>query len=77
MYCIRHTNIDPFFFFLRQKLKIYSESVSTSEDISPWFHSPHHILNVLSDLISGLQTKEVEVPQKVVVKRQELEIQLW
>jgi len=45
-------------------------------DISPWFHTAHHILDVLSDLIGGLETKEVEVPQQVVVKSQELEIQL-
>lgn len=45
-------------------------------DISPWFHAPHHIFDVLSDLVGGLQTKEVEVSQQVVVEGKELEIQL-
>lgn len=46
------------------------------QDILPWLHTPHHIFNVLSDLIGGLQTEEVKVPQQVVVEGQELEIQL-
>ncbi|TNN39073.1 hypothetical protein EYF80_050765 [Liparis tanakae] len=47
-----------------------------ARDVSPRLHPAHHVLDVLSDLIGGLQTKEVEVPQQVVVKGQELEIQL-
>lgn len=46
------------------------------QDTSPGFHAPHHIFYVLSDLIGGLQTKEVEVSQQVVVEGKELEIQL-
>lgn len=45
-------------------------------DILPWFHAPHHVFYVLSNLIGGLQAKEVEVSQQVVVEGQELEVQL-
>lgn len=45
------------------------------EGILPWFHTPHHIFYVLSDLIGGLQTEEVKVPQQVVMEGEELEIQ--
>ena len=42
----------------------------------PWLHARHHVLDVLSDLVGGLQAEEVEVPQQIVVEGQELEIQL-
>lgn len=47
-----------------------------AEGISPWLHAPHHVFYVLSDLIGGLQTEEVKIPQQVVVEGQELQIQL-
>ena len=42
----------------------------------PWLHARHDVLNVLSDLVGGLQAEEVEVSQQVVVEGQELEVQL-
>lgn len=50
--------------------------INKIRDISPWFHAPHHVFDVLPDLIGGLQTKEVEVSQQVVVEGKELEIEL-
>jgi len=58
-------------------VRVMHQDYFKTEDFSPWFHSPNHILYVLSDLVSGLQTKEVKVPQQVVVEGQELEIELW
>lgn len=56
--------------------RVFWNQLYKIRDISPWFHAPHHIFYVLSDLIGGLQTKEVEVSQQVVVEGKELEIQL-
>lgn len=60
----------------KNRRKIFWNRLYKIRDISPWFHAPHHIFYVLSDLIGGLQTKEVEVSQQVVVEGKELEIQL-
>lgn len=51
-------------------------STQQLRDFLPWFHAPHHVFDVLSDLIGGLQAKEVEVSQQVVMEGQELEVQL-
>ena len=34
------------------------------------------VLNVLSDLVGGLQLEQLEVPQQVIVQRQELNKEL-
>mmetsp|Transcript_25448 Transcript_25448/g.67258 ORF Transcript_25448/g.67258 Transcript_25448/m.67258 type:complete len:778 (+) Transcript_25448:1764-4097(+) len=39
-------------------------------------HARDRVLKVLADLVRGLQAVEVEVPEQVVVDRQELEVQL-
>lgn len=41
----------------------------------PWFHAEHNIFYVLSDLVGGLQAKQVKIPQQVIVEGQKLEIQ--
>lgn len=46
------------------------------EEASPWFHTPHHVLDVLPDFIGGLETKQVEVSQQIVVEGEELQVQL-
>lgn len=62
----------------KQNLSTFNTAVGEKKkrDILPWFHAPHHVFYVLSDLIGGLQAKEVEVSQQVVVEGQELKVQL-
>ena len=40
-------------------------------------NSANDVRNVFSDLIGGFQPEEVEVAQQVVMKGQELQIELW
>mmetsp|Transcript_109014 Transcript_109014/g.188754 ORF Transcript_109014/g.188754 Transcript_109014/m.188754 type:complete len:299 (-) Transcript_109014:1113-2009(-) len=44
--------------------------------ILPWVQADNGILNVLADLVRGLEPEQIEVPQEVVMESQELQVEL-
>ena len=70
-----------------QALDEGSQSCSMDAALRPWevikrgspgsTDAREHIPQVFPDLIRGLKAEEVEVPEEIVVRCEELEVELW